>query len=317
MNEPNQHDSPLPIQTLPTRPAPHSLFIDANGLRPLWRVLIYVCAYLVLRSGFLLLVGELAFSSQHRPAFLHLLIFDESALLMAAFAPALFLLKLEGRSLGAYGLPARAAFGKRFWSGAGWGLSAVSALILSMRILGLVSFGSFALHGFRALKFAIFWCVFFLMVGLYEDFLFRGYSLATFSQVTGFWPAALVSSALFGYIHLGNKGEGWAGALGAAAIGLFFCLTLRRTGSLWFAIGMHMSWDWSETYLYSVPDSGLALPGHLLNCWFHGPVWLTGGSVGPEGSVLLFVLIGMMTLVFDRVYPAKRSVPTGPSATQK
>jgi uncharacterized protein len=290
--------------------------MDENGLRPVWRVLIYVCAYLVLRSGLLLMIGEIASGLQHRPGFLHLLVLGETAPLIAAFAPALFLLKLEGRSLGAYGLPARAAFGKHFWSGAAWGLVAVTALILSMRILGLVSFGAFAIHGFRALKFAIFWGVFFLMVGFYEDFLFRGYSLITFSQVTGFWPAAVLSSALFGYIHLDNRGEGWAGALGAAAIGLFFCLTLRRTGSLWFAIGMHMSWDWSETFLYSVPDSGLVLPGHLLNSSFHGPVWLTGGSVGPEGSVLLFVLIAVMTLVFDRVYPAKRSATTGPSAAQ-
>lgn len=316
MNEPSQRASQPPIQPLPTQPQ-QSLFIDENGLRPVWRAVIYVCAYLVLRSGFLLLVGQIASGLRHRPGFLALLVLGETAPLIAAFAPALFLLKLEDRSLAAVGLPGRAAFGKHFWSGAVWGLAAVTALILSMRVLGLVSFGAFAIHGLRALKFAIFWGVFFLMVGFYEDFLFRGYSLATFSQVTGFWPAALLSSALFGYIHLGNKGEGWAGALGAAAIGLFFCLTLRRTGSLWFAIGLHMSWDWSETFLYSVPDSGLVLPGHLLNSSFHGPAWLTGGSVGPEGSVLLFVLIAVMTLVFDRVYPAKRSALTGPSAAQK
>jgi membrane protease YdiL (CAAX protease family) len=87
-------------------------------------------------------------------------------------------------------------------------------------------------------------------------------------------------------------------------IGLFFCFTLRRTGSLWFAVGMHASWDWGESYLYSVPDSGGMVPGHLLNSSFHGPRWLTGGSVGPEGSVLVFVVIAAAWVVFDLIYPA-------------
>jgi membrane protease YdiL (CAAX protease family) len=86
-------------------------------------------------------------------------------------------------------------------------------------------------------------------------------------------------------------------------IGFFFCLTLRRTGTLWWAIGFHMSWDWGESYLYSVPDSGGTAPGHLLNSSFHGPDWLTGGSVGPEGSYLVFVVLVVLWILFARAYP--------------
>ena len=64
-----------------------------------------------------------------------------------------------------------------------------------------------------------------------------------------------------------------------------------------------MSWDWGESYLYSVPDSGGMMPGHLLNSSFHGPAWLTGGSVGPEGSALVFVVIVTLWVLFDRMYP--------------
>ena len=64
-----------------------------------------------------------------------------------------------------------------------------------------------------------------------------------------------------------------------------------------------MAWDWGESYLYSVPDSGTYLPGHLLNSTFHGPIWLTGGSVGPEGSYLTFAVLVALWFVFDRVYP--------------
>jgi hypothetical protein len=66
---------------------------------------------------------------------------------------------------------------------------------------------------------------------------------------------------------------------------------------------MHASWDWAESFLYSVPDSGLLAPGHLLKSSFHGPTWLTGGPVGPEGSVLLIVLFVGLWFLFDRLYP--------------
>jgi hypothetical protein len=229
---------------------------------------------------------------------------EECLLLVAALLPALFLSKLEGRRFGTYGLPVHGAFGKQFWLGAVWGLAAITVLLLVMRGFGVFYFGYLALHGMRVLKFAAFWGAVFLAVGLYEDFLFRGYSLFTLGEAIGFWPAAILLSFTFGFIHLGNSGESCLGALAAACIGLFFCLTLRRTGTLWFAVGMHASWDWGESFLYSVPDSGQVAPGHLLSSSFHGARWLTGGSVGPEGSVFVFVLTAGMWLLFDRLYPS-------------
>ena len=87
-----------------------------------------------------------------------------------------------------------------------------------------------------------------------------------------------------------------------AFIGLFFALTLRRTGTLWFALGFHAAWDWGETFFYSVPDSGIVFPGHLLKSSLHGARWLTGGSVGPEGSSVCFVVIALLSLAFSRTY---------------
>jgi membrane protease YdiL (CAAX protease family) len=96
-------------------------------------------------------------------------------------------------------------------------------------------------------------------------------------------------------------------------IGLFFCLTLWRTGSLWFAVGMHASFDFGETFLYSVPNSGFVAQGHLSNATLHGPVWLTGGTVGPEGSVYSFATMALLFVVFTRVY-SPRPVETRPGS---
>lgn len=222
---------------------------------------------------------------------------------LAAIIPAVVMARIEKRPLGDYGLPAKEAFGKRFWVGALWGIVALTVLMVTLRGLHGFYFGNLALHGGRILKFALFWGVVFLLVGFFEEFLLRGYTQFTLACGIGFWPAAIVLSFLFGAIHLGNPGEAWVGALAAGLIGLFFCLTLRRTGNLWFAVGFHMSFDWGETFLYSVPNSGTKPAGHLFNSSFQGPRWLTGGTVGPEGSVFVFVLIALLWVAFDRMYP--------------
>jgi membrane protease YdiL (CAAX protease family) len=111
----------------------------------------------------------------------------------------------------------------------------------------------------------------------------------------------------FGAIHLGNPGEGIVGGLSVVTIALFFCLTLRRTGNLWFAIGLHCSFDWGETFLYSVPNSGTTTAGALSHASLHGARWITGGTIGPEGSVFCFLMIALAFLAFDKLYPAKHA----------
>lgn len=304
MEETTKDSLPAEQQGPPVISAPSDpLFFGPNGLRAGWRLAIYLTLYFVLRYTILFLAQEF-FSAIHVFGIKYFF-FVECLEVVIAVVPAVIMSRLEDRPLGDYGLPARAAFRKNFWLGALWGFAAFSVLAFLLRGAGALSFAGFALHGFRALKFAGFWALMFLVVALREEFLFRGYTLFTLAEGVGFWPAAALLAVWFGAIHQDNPGESWTGLLGAAAIGLFLCFTRRRTGTLWFALGVHLAWDWSETFFYSVPDSGLVLPGHLLNASLHGPLWLTGGSVGPEASVLLFVVIAAMWIVFDRVYPPK------------
>ncbi len=222
--------------------------------------------------------------------------------LIAAIVPAIIMARIEKRPFRQYGLPGDAAFGMLFWIGAIWGLLSITFLLGVLRGLHGFYFGTLALHGIRLAKFAVFWAGVFVIVGFFEEFLFRGYSLFTLTTGMGFWPSAVLLSTIFGLAHGSNAGEAWAGELAAGLIGLFFCLTLRRTGNLWFAVGFHFSFDWGETFLYSVPNSGTVMPGHLLNSSFQGPRWLTGGTVGPEGSVFVFVMIAIVWIAFDRLY---------------
>ena len=110
-------------------------------------------------------------------------------------------------------------------------------------------------------------------------------------------------------MHLTKAGEGIVGGLSGFMSGMFFCLTRRRTGSLWFAVGLHAAWDWGETFFYSVPDSGIVAPGHLLKSSLHGPAWLSGGTVGPEGSVFAFVVMTAAFVIFALAYKGRPARP--------
>ncbi|HEX8813937.1 MAG TPA: type II CAAX endopeptidase family protein [Terriglobales bacterium] len=281
----------------------HTIFVGPDGLRGGWRLVLFLL--IAASIGFVL--GAL--TSHWHPqgaGKLWLNWLFELEFFVAIAASAFVMSRIEGRAWGAYGLPVATAFGRNFWVGALWGFFWLTVLMLIMRAAGVFYFGGVAVHGLRMLRFAAFYGLVFLTVAFFEEFLFRGYTQFTLAQGIGFWPAAFLLSAGFGAVHLNNTGEAWLGIFAAALIGLFFCLTLRRTGTLWFAVGFHAAWDWSESFLYSVPDSGEIAPGHLLNSSFHGSRWLTGGSVGPEGSVLVFAVIAAAAFAFDRVYSAKR-----------
>jgi len=135
---------------------------------------------------------------------------------------------------------------------------------------------------------------------------------------SGFWQAAWLTSTLFGAGHTGNAGENWIGIFAAAFIGFVFCVSVWVTGSAWWAIGCHAAWDWAETYFYGTADSGFVAPGHLFSTSPAGnPLW-SGGTDGPEGSLLVIpvvLLILVWLLIFYR-RPAPVEIAASPVPEQ-
>jgi len=110
------------------------------------------------------------------------------------------------------------------------------------------------------------------------------------SRDEGFWAAAWLTSTVFGAIHSTNSGETYIGVLDAGVAGFQFCVAIKVTGSVWWSLGSHAAWDWMQTYFLGSPDSGLVAVGHLLTTTPAGPRLLSGGTTGPEGSLVgLFV----------------------------
>jgi membrane protease YdiL (CAAX protease family) len=301
-------------QSLTPVPPPESernkIFYGPNGLRAGWRILIF----LLILGG---IVGALSLAAHYAASLSgappnkpgqqttlgpRIVAIGDAATFGLVLLVSWIMTLIERRKVSHYGLPLRTPFPKNFWVGLLWGFLAISGVLFMMflfhgfRITGIDTHGS-AL-GLSALE----WAFAFVMVGLSEEFTFRGYMQFTLTTGIGFWPAAVLMSALFAYAHTSNSGESVFGLMQVAAFGIFACIALRRTGNLWWPIGFHAAWDWGQTFFYGVPDSGLNASHNFLHAEFHGSKWLTGGSTGPEGSVLTLIVLVIASLLVWRCY---------------
>jgi uncharacterized protein len=283
------------------------IFVGSRGIRSGWRLTIFLLIFVASIFG-LFAIGILRIPAAARifgqgflsPSLEYL---TEIPTAVCVLLSSLVMARIEKRGLRDYGLSLRRGASKHFFWGLFWGLCVFSAVMVLIAALHGFTFGGLALHGLALLKYASLWAIGFLLVGFVEEFLYRGYVQFTLAQAIGFWPAAVVWSLVFAAMHLKNPNENLPGAFEVFVFAIFACLTLRRTGALWFAIGFHAAGDYAETFLFSVPDSGYAASGTLLNSSFHGPLWLTGGKVGPEASVIAILVLSVAMFCFNSLYP--------------
>jgi membrane protease YdiL (CAAX protease family) len=271
----------------------HRALYGPSELRAGWRLFIFLAIVIALINASNPIVRGLLRGADDTILFLVREVMDFLIFLLASWIMG----RIEGRTIADYGLPWRGMFRVQFWQGVLLGFASITGLLAAMRGVGVFYFGSIALHGTDIWKWAVVYAFVFTLVALREEFRARGYGLFTLSAGISFWPAAILSAAFFGYSHHGNSGEDWIGLFNAGAFGLLACFLLRRTGNLWMPIGLHLAFDWGETYFYGVADSGQTLPGHLLNSTSSGPPWLSGGTVGPEGSLLCTLLIVLVWVI--------------------
>ena len=270
-------------------------FIGPSGLRSGWGILLFLALYLSLDA----LIGRVL---DHVPAFrvvepvpLSTGLVREAVELSLVLGATWAMSKVMRRDFLTYGYGLHHAW-NRGWTGAAWGFVSVSVLIFCMWLSGHLVFDGVALKLGAAIYHALGWAIVFLMIGILEESLFRGFLQHTLSKGMGFWSATLLVSGAFILWHVHNAGESALGLLATGAGSLLFCLSLWYTRSLWWAIGFHTGWDWGQSFFYGTPDSGIRVQGFLLQQHPAGnPLW-SGGAVGPEGSCFLFPLLCLLCI---------------------
>lgn len=304
----------MPIRHDPQTAAADSItkqiFVGPNGLRAGWRLLIFMAIVVTMSKVAQMAIRRFFPAALDPTQLTPMRIIAPDLLFCFILAVAAWVMsKMEGRRPGQYGLPRGEALRKNFWVGLLIGLLATSTTVLAIFALHGLRFTSAAIHGATIFTAAAAWALAFLLAGLAEEFLFRGYAQFTLTTGMGFWPSAFLLSGLFGLVHATNGGETILGDLSVVSFGLLLCLFLRRTGNLWCAVGFHLGYDWGQTFLYGVPNSGLLPSQSLLNASFNGPRWLTGGTVGPEASIFCPIVLAIVAIVFSLKYRDARYRP--------
>lgn len=284
------------------------IFYNDRGLRAGWRLLIYVGMILALGLGARLITRRAASGTRVAPSseFAHAILqaIAELILFVVLLFFAWIMSRIERRNVGVYGLPLQRSALSGFIRGYFlWGFLPLAILLSVLRILHGFYFGDVSPLNSQILGWGVVWFFFFLLVGLFEEYSLRGYLLYTLADGIGFWPAAIIQAILFARAHMGNGGETRIGIIATGVFAIFAAATLWRTGNLWLAVGAHAGWDWGQSFFFGVNDSGVKMPGHLFNPrQTQGPDWLTGGSVGPEGSVVTLILWVLMAVLFLWLY---------------
>jgi len=284
------------------------IFYNDRGLRAGWRLLIYFCVLAVLLLAVATPVMYVVQRRTPRGVLSPIQSVGEILSFLLFLLAAFIMARIERRSIGEYGLPLhQTPVLRHFFTGYFfWGFLPLSVCLFVLHIFHAYDFGHPALHGVDIIVWGAEWAGVFVLVGLSEEYLLRGYALYTLSDGIGFWPAAIVLAVLFGLGHSVNPGETRVGLIATVVFALFATITLRYTGNLWLAVGAHAGWDWGQSFFYGVSDSGLKAQGHLLEPTFSGPDWLSGGTVGPEGSVVTLILWALMTILFVLLYRRRR-----------
>ena len=142
---------------------------------------------------------------------------------------------------------------------------------------------------------------YFLIVAVGEEIAFRGVLFRWIDERFGFWWAMIISGFIFGLVHLTNDNATLWGAIGIALeAGLLLGAAYKWSGSLWFPIGIHWAWNFSQGNIFGFAVSGNNAGDSIIQATIDGPQWLTGGAFGAEASVISMVVGLAVTAVFVR-----------------
>jgi hypothetical protein len=287
-------DDTIPVpETAPRRRGFRWVFAGAHGLRSGWGILIYFLLMGVVMIPTVLVLSALGMHSQDLVDTTGSAIGamkGEAIGLFAVVVATFGMMLIERRRPRDYGLAPQGLL-PMLLQGIAAGIGLMAALAALLAAIGAIRFGGVTLQGADILRQGALWGLAFAMVGLFEELIMRGYLMAALARGLNARWALVITSVVFGLGHVSNSGEGLVGIASTVLIALVLGWSVFRTGTLWWAIGFHAAWDWSQSFLFGLGDSGYQARGVLLDAHPAGPALLSGGATGPEGSLLCLLTI--------------------------
>jgi len=265
--------------------SPRRWFLGGDGaVRPLWRSALFVFLGVAL---FYLIVPALHGATRGWPKEigwpLRSVVLTVVFLLMTWLLLAVF----DRRSFRTLGLWFYAGWGGEFGKGLALGAALMGSVVLALVAARAVTYHAFAPEELAGV---LTWAVILLLAAAWEEITFRGYGMQRLIEAVGEPGGVLVFSALFALVHMANPGTTTLSSVNTFLAGILLSLAYLKTRALWLPIALHWSWNFLQGQIFSLPISGFNFAPRLFKTEVSGPEWISGGSYGPEGSIVLTVV---------------------------
>lgn len=146
-----------------------------------------------------------------------------------------------------------------------------------------------------------------IIQGATEEIVTRGWLLNVLSTKYNIGVGLLISSTLFGLMHLTNPNVNYIAVINIILVGLFYGLYVIKTNDLWAVCGMHSAWNFAQGNIFGFKFSGLDVSvGSLIDLNLVGSDFVTGGIFGPEAGItatfILLASIGILLFIDKKRY---------------
>jgi CAAX protease family protein len=269
-----------------------NLLVDSEGrLRTAWRLLAFGALFVISQTVVVVLIA-LAIDPR---IFMRgpLSALDPAALLAHAISFVVTTVTvyvarrwLDHRTFVSLGLAAGGSWLRQILAGALLGIGLQAGIFATEFALGWLTIEQVGWRGVSTLMPGLIaMLVVFLAVAWNEEILTRGYLLQNLEEGLGTLPAVIISSVVFGFLHIFNDNSSVIASLGVAFAGLLLAAAYLVRRTLWLPIGLHLGWNFGEGPIFGFPVSGLEAGG-LVTTGVTGPEAFTGGAFGPEAGIV-------------------------------
>lgn len=262
-----------------------NLWFSDGELRTLWCILIFFAFFVLVEF-----VGSAMLYVFPIPQ--NELTFEILFLCGSLLATLLTLRLIDGKPLASIGLPLRLISLRQFLFGASTSIVGIGALAGVEIVFGIAEIRLFQQSIGNAVETLTSGLLLFLFVAFAEEILARGYCFQSLIHGTNVRTAVVLTSLFFAMMHYFNPNISLLPAFNIFIVGIWFALAFLRTGQLWFSIGLHFGWNFTEGTLIGFPVSG-TWNQSIFRSIETGPDWITGGAFGPEGGVLATLMVGV------------------------
>ena len=184
----------------------------------------------------------------------------------------------------------------------------IGLVMMSIIVLILLSFGYITVEknpiqpvGVSAISSILVILFGWIIQGATEEIVTRGWLLNVLSTKYNIGVGLLISSTLFGLMHLTNPNVNYIAVINIILVGLFYGLYVIKTNDLWSVCGMHSAWNFAQGNIFGFEVSGLDVSvGSLIDLNLVGNNVITGGAFGPEAGIIstFVLLLSIIILLF-------------------